>query len=264
MAQKGWNQGFEKKGSFWGNWGYNVSAYSRSDITFVGQDYNFTLYDMKGTDRPTPFSAEMYLNPKNLSIPQWNLRFGYFISDRWSISIGTDHMKYIVPYDQWAAIEGYINIDNTTWNGAYNRQPFLVSDEFLMFEHTDGLNYASVEAEYHGNVYKFNDKHQINFYVGPGIGLLVPRSNVTLMEMPRYDAFHVAGFGLSGKAGIQVNLWKYLMLSAESKNGFISMQDILSTGKNLPDRANQTFWFTEFTWSIGFIVDFSKKQKEVK
>ncbi len=257
-AQKGWNQDYSKKNHFYGYWGYNLSEYSKSDISFKGDDYNFTLYDVTAYDRPTPFSFNVYFNPSTISIPQWNLRFGYFFSNRWSISLGTDHMKYVMKQNQTSPIEGYINIAGGEDNKIYNREPKLLTEEFLKFEHTDGLNYGSIEVEYHGNIYTFNEKHSINYYVGPGVGLLVPRTNITLMEYPRYDEFHVAGFGLSGKVGVDFVLWKHLMLNAEWKNGYINMSDILTTGDNPTDRANQIFWFTEFTWTIGFILDFSK------
>lgn len=264
FAQKGWNQAYHRKNQFFGHWGYNVSGYSTSDISFVGQDYNFTLYDVKATDRPTQFDWDTYLNPGSISIPQWNLRFGYFISDRWSVSIGTDHMKYVMQQDQYVAIEGYIRVANGSDNGIYNRQPKKLTDDFLKFEHTDGLNYASIETEYHGNVYQFNEKHSIDYYIGPGIGILIPRSNITLMDFERYDAFHIAGYGMSAKMGIQTILWKHLTFNAEWKNGFISMQDILTTGDNPNDRAMQNFWFTEFTGTIGFIMDFTKKAKSIE
>ena len=261
FAQKGWNQEYKRKNHFDFFWGYNVSGYSKSDISFVGRDYNFTIYDVKAYDRPTPFKVDPYLNPGMFTIPQWNMRATYHFADRWSVSIGTDHMKYVMPQDQFVAMEGYINIPGGSHNGVYNRQPKKLTDDFLLFEHTDGLNYASIEMEYHGNIYRFNDKHEINYYVGPGAGLLIPRSNVTLMEYPRYDEFHVAGYGLSGKIGLQTILWKHLTFNAEWKNGYMSMQDILTTGDNPNDRAMQTFWFSEFTGTIGFILDFTKKEK---
>lgn len=263
FAQSGWNQNFNRKNQFFGHWGYNISGYSNSDISFVGQDYNFTLYDVKASDRPTPFNLDTYFNPSSISIPQWNLRFGYFITNHWSISIGTDHMKYVMPQDQFVAVEGYINVGNSH-DGAYNRQPKKLTEEFLKFEHTDGLNYASIEAEYHGNIYQFNEKHSIDYYIGPGVGMLLPRSNVTLMEFPRYDAFHIAGYGFSAKMGAQFVLWKHLTFNAEWKNGFINMPDILTTGQNPNDRATQSFWFTEFTGTIGFILDFTKKPKSAE
>jgi hypothetical protein len=261
QAQKGWNQEYKRKNHFDFFWGYNVSGYSKSDISFVGQDYNFTLYDVEAYDRPTPFQVDPYLNPSAFTIPQWNMRATYHFADRWSVSIGTDHMKYVMPQDQYVAMEGYININGGKYNGVYNREPQKLTEDFLIFEHTDGLNYASIEAEYHGNIYRFNEKHEVNYYVGPGAGILIPRSNVTLMDYPRYDEFHVAGYGVSGKVGVQTILWRHLTLNAEFKNGYISMQDILTTGDNPNDRARQTFWFSEFTWTIGFILDFTKKSK---
>ena len=261
FAQKGWNQEYQRKNSFEFFWGYNVTGYSESDISFIGQDYNFTIYDVKANDRPTPFAVDPYLNPGMFTIPQWNLRFGYHFANRWSVSIGTDHMKYVMPQDQVVPIEGYIDIAGGEHNGVYNRQSKELTEDFLLFEHTDGLNYASIEVEYHGNIYQFNEKHSINYYVGPGVGILLPRSNVTLMNYPRYDEFHIAGYGLSGKVGVQAILWRNLTFNAEWKNGYISMQDILTTGDNPTDRAMQTFWFSEFTGTIGFILDFSKKDK---
>tara|TARA_R110002050_G_scaffold300722_2_gene471913 strand:- start:56535 stop:57377 length:843 start_codon:yes stop_codon:yes gene_type:complete len=261
IAQKGWNQEYKRKNHFDFIWGYNVAGYSNSDISFVGKDYNFTLYDVKAYDRPTPFSVDPYLNPGMFTIPQWNMRASFHFANRWSISIGTDHMKYVMPQNQYVAMEGYINIPGNKFNGVYNRQPQKLTDDFLLFEHTDGLNYASIETEYHGNIYRFNEKHEINYYVGPGVGILIPRTNITLMDYPRYDEFHVAGFGLSGKIGMQAILWKHLTFNAEWKNGYISMQDILTTGANPDDRASQTFWFSEFTGTIGFTLDFSKKDK---
>lgn len=261
FAQQGWNQEYSRKGQFFGHWGYNVSSYSNSDISFEGQDYNFTLYNVAAADRPTAFDWDTYFNPGTISIPQWNLRFGYFITNHWSLSIGTDHMKYVMPQNQSVAIEGYIDIQNGNHNGVYNRQQKELTTDFLKFEHTDGLNYASIEAEYHGNIYQFNEKHSLDYYIGPGAGILIPRSNVTLMEYPRYDEFHLAGYGLSAKVGVQAILWKHLTFNAEWKNGYISMQDILTTGANPTDRAKQSFYFTEFTGTIGFILDFTKKDK---
>lgn len=255
FAQKGWNQPYNKKNHLYGSWGYNRSVYSSSDITFHGEHYDFTLFDVNANDRPTPFSLDPYFSPTAFTIPQYNLFIGYFFSEKWSVNIGADHMKYVMQQDQYAPIEGYIDVPNGEHNGIYNRQQMLLSDDFLMFEHTDGLNYLSVEFQYNANLFQFNEKHSINYYAGAGGGLLVPRSNVTLMNFPRYDEFHVAGYGLSAKIGLQAILWKHLTFNIESKNGYISMQDILTTGAYTSDRSEQTFWFSEITGTVGFIFD---------
>lgn len=256
----GWFRNFDKKGHLFGYWGYNRSVYSRSNIHFQGQQYNFSLSDVKATDRPTPFNMKDYFSSASITIPQYNMRFGFFLTKKWSISGGVDHMKYVMIQDQTVPIEGYIKVPGSTHNGIYNRQPKQMTEDFLKFEHTDGLNYISIEAEYHDNLYTFNKKHALNFYAGPGVGLLVPRSNVTLLNFPRYDEFHVAGYGLSAKVGIQAVIWKYITLNFESKSGFISMQDILTTGANITDRSRQTFWFTELMGTVGFVINLSSSK----
>src|SRR5436190_1568174 len=52
-------------------WGYNRSFFSHSDIHFSGPGYNFTIYDVLATDRPTKFSAAAYLNPAHITVPQY-------------------------------------------------------------------------------------------------------------------------------------------------------------------------------------------------
>jgi hypothetical protein len=54
---------------------------------------------LKGTDRPTKFGWT-YFNPSQLTIPQYNFRLGYFITDAFSISIGSDHMKFVIKENQ--------------------------------------------------------------------------------------------------------------------------------------------------------------------
>ena len=71
-----------KKGSFYFYLGWNKSAYTKSDITFTGDNYNFTLYDVVADDRQSPLSANIYLNPANITIPQYNMRIGYFFNDK--------------------------------------------------------------------------------------------------------------------------------------------------------------------------------------
>jgi hypothetical protein len=263
-AQKGWNQYYSNKGHWYGFWGYNISGYTKSDISFRGENYDFTLYNVDAADRPTPFSANEYFNPSTISIPQWNIRFGYFFSEKWSVSFGTDHMKYVMPQGQMVAIEGYINIPESVHNGVYNGQEKELTEEFLKFEHTDGLNYVSIDFEYNDNLYRLSKNHAINYYIGPGAGILIPRTNITLMNYPRYDEFHVAGFGISGKVGLEFILWKHLIFNIESKNGFIDMPDILTTGEHTNDRSKQTFWFSEFTWSVGFLIGRENPHKESK
>ena len=67
-----------KKDGFFFTWGYNWSWYSNSDIKFEGENYNFELKSVDASDRQTPFTFEKYFRFNSITIPQYNLRLGYY------------------------------------------------------------------------------------------------------------------------------------------------------------------------------------------
>ncbi len=261
FAQKGWFEQEDKKGELYLYWGYNRALYSNSDITFTGSNYDFTLTDVVAKDRQTEFAVDPYLNPAAFTIPQYNYRFGYYFKSRWSLSLGMDHMKYVMPQDQMVKINGFINEPSSVYQGEFSDQNISLVESFLTFEHTDGLNYLSLEAEHFTNLYRFNQKHSINIYGGAGGGMLIPKSNVKLMGFDRHDVFHVAGFGLSAKAGINVTLWRFFFIQTELKGGYINMGDILVRPGDVVDRSSQDFWFTQWNFVIGGYISLSKNKE---
>lgn len=48
-----------------------------------------------------------YINPAKWPIPRLNFRAGYFISGKYSISLGWDHMKYVAADIQTVKMQGY-------------------------------------------------------------------------------------------------------------------------------------------------------------
>ena len=87
-------------------WGYNRATFAKSDIHFSGPDYDFTLFDVVAKDRPTKFNFKTYFSPTSITIPQYDYRFGFFLTRHFAISIGMDHMKYVVTNDQTVAHVG--------------------------------------------------------------------------------------------------------------------------------------------------------------
>lgn len=265
------------KGKFFVSWGGNRESYTKSDVNFRGKDYNFTVANMKAHDKPKGYHID-YVNPANMTIPQTNFRMGYFFSDHYSVSIGWDHMKYVMTQNQTANVTGNINLPadqaGSFYNGDYNNTPvnmFLYGAQeggipggtqgnppaFLMYEHTDGLNYINTEVSRHDDISKLfgitnTDKVQINLTEGLGAGLLYPKTNTTLLGKERHDDFHISGYGLSAKAGINFTFFKYFYLQGELKGGYINMQDIKTTRSN-DDSASQDFFFLQRIIAVGGI-----------
>lgn len=246
-----------KKGSFYAYWGWNRDLYSKSDITFRGNDYNFTLDNVVAKDRQSPFEFEVYLNPNKVTIPQYNFRIGYYFNDKYEVSIGADHMKYVMQNNRMSTITGHITNSGTAYDGTYDHAPINLSKDFLMFEHTDGLNYLNSEVRRCDQIYN-RGIFRIHFQSGAGFGILVPRTNTTLLGNPRYDQFHLSGFGLAGVSAIKVDVGERFFLQTEFKAGYINMPNIRTTMFD-SDIAKQHFWFLQS--NIVFGVNFNYKKK---
>lgn len=249
-----------KKGKLFVFWGWNVSSYSNSDISFRGNNYDFKLHDVVATDRQSPWDPSVYLNPGLITIPQTNFKIGYFINDHYAISAGVDHMKYVMVQDQTVRIDGAIS-NGSIYDKAYSNEEIVLSDEFLTFEHTDGLNYINVEIERVDDILKMTKRGkknlEINTIVGVGVGAVLPKTNAKLMNNERHDDFHLAGYGLNTKIGLNVTFFRYFFVQGELKGGFIHMPDIRTT-QFKSDKASQAFFFGEANFLFGAIFKIAK------
>jgi hypothetical protein len=269
----------KNKGKAYFYWGGNRAKYSKSDISFKGDNYNFTLYDVNAQDKPKGWHVD-YINPGRMTIPQTNFRLGYYIHDNYQISFGVDHMKYVVIRPQNVQINGYINFDGSdggdvAYNGTYNGDDTInlidtkdVDGDplFFEFEHTDGLNYINFEiarVDDLGKFFKWNpNKIQINLLEGVGIGGLYPKTNATIIGKPRNDEFHWSGYGVSAKAGLNLTFFKHFMIQTELKGGFINMPWIKTTADG--DSAKQKFWFIQHNITVGYVFQLFNNNKTKK
>lgn len=248
------------KGNFYVFWGWNRANYTKSTIHFTGDSYDFTLHNVVARDRQSPFSTRLYLNPANITIPQTDLRLGYYIKDKWQVSFGVDHMKYVMVSDQHVQMMGRIANSGTDYDGVYPKQDFQIKRDFLLFEHTDGLNYLNLELRRSDVLW--GSKHVwLSAQYGAGLGALMPKTNATLLNNARHDAFHLAGYGLAAVGAVNINFYKYFFIQGELKGGFIHMPDIRTT-EYKADRASQKFAFAEYIVSFGVNVPLGEFKKD--
>jgi len=240
------------KGKMYVFWGWNRANYSASDITFKGDDYNFALQNVKAIDKPKPFGI-YYFKLDEVTIPQTNYRIGYFFKENYTISIGVDHMKYVMRNNQTVKINGEINTGGN-FDGVYTNNEIVLTEEFLTFEHTDGLNYVNIEVSRFDNLdnwLKFPVKNiDINLTEGLGVGVLYPKTNTALLGKERYDEFHVSGYGVSAHIGLNITFFKHFFIQSNMKVGYINMQDIRTTASK-SDSASQHFTFFENMYVFG-------------
>jgi hypothetical protein len=248
-----------KKGNFFIYWGWNRSNYTNSDIHFNGSNYDFTLSKVIAKDRQSEFDPGLYFNPATMTIPQYNLRIGYFFHDKYQVSIGTDHMKYVMLNDQTVKINGSISQTGTEYDGTYTNQDIVLAQKFLLFEHTDGLNYGNIEVRRFDELL-IRKRFSISVSEGAGLGILLPRTNTTLLTNARYDEFHLAGYGFGIVGALNITFFKHFFVQSEWKGGFINMPDIRTT-MNTSDRASQYFFFSQYNICFGATFRLNKREK---
>ena len=260
----------QQKGDFYASWGYNKSWFNKSDIHFSGQGHDFVLYDVKAKDRPSELNFD-YINPSKLTIPQFNFHIGYFISDKYSISIGWDHMKYVAVDFQKVIMKGFVdpsgvsdsliksNMEhlNSKYSpsGTYqNVEVQMTPNDFVDYEHTDGLNYASIEIERYDELWQNlkNNKLGITLVSGVGTGLIIPRTYAHLFGSGRNHYWNVSGWGINTKVGLKLNLTRHIYLQTDFKYGYLQMQNVHTTDRYQLDKAQQNIVFYENYWLIGF------------
>ena len=245
-----------KKGDITVLWGWNRGWFTNSDINFSGENYDFIITDVVATDRQTKFDPAIYFHPQWITIPQTNFRIEYFHKENYSMSLGLDHMKYVVQQNQNVAISGNIKNSGTLYDGDYSNEIINIEDGFLQFEHSDGLNYINFEYRRFDNLVKYKNWN-LNIAEGIGTGFLLPKTNATLFNNKRNDEFHLAGYGFN--AVIALNLsYKRCFIQSELKGGVFNMPDIRTT-EHKSDRASQYFFFSQLNFLVGYYF-ISKKE----
>ncbi len=239
------------KGKFYFYWGYNRGIFSKSNIHVYGEGYDFTIYDAVAKDRPENPSL-VYINPDQLTIPQFNIRAGYYLTKRWAVSVGYDHMKYVMQNGQTARVSGVITKGaSEKYAGTYLNREMVIEKDFLKFEHTDGLNIVTIDIEHYIPLYTGKQKRfKLEGTVGTGGIWVAPRSDLRVFDKGLNNDYHVAGYTWTGKAGFRINAFKRFFFQAETRGGYISLPSVLVDNES-PEMADHNFTFLEFSTVIG-------------
>jgi hypothetical protein len=243
----------KKKGTFYGGWGYNKDWFSKSDLHFkntsdeyntytnVKDNYNFTIYGAKAKDRP----GFKDILRTDLSIPQYVYRFGYYFNDKHNlgIEINFDHAKYVVVDNQTLRVKGSIH-------GQYIDKDTLIDrNTFLHFEHTNGANFLMINAMKRQRLLiSKKEKHQLFAIIKPGLGILIPKTEVILFGQELDNRFHIAGWCGGVEAGLRYEAFKHIYLEYTAKEVFAHYTDVLVIGSG---KAQHYFWAFENILVLG-------------
>ena len=236
-------------------WGYNRAFFTKSDITFKGTDcssnnYLFKFKKVKAYDRPTT-DFTTYYHPLKFTIPQYNFNYATSLKNNTNISIGIDHMKYVVKSDQTVSITGdYENCEEFQELKNEQKSTIKLDKNKFELEHSDGLNYINTQL-YKETTFLEHNNFRLNPYIGGGLGLLSPVTKSKLFCNDMVDKLNLtAGGGINITVGTKL-LYKKFFTNIEVKVGYINMPNIRTTKNKKLEKASQYFFFVEPIVKIG-------------
>lgn len=216
-----------QKNAMYFYWGYNRSLYTKSNINFVGPDYNFTLVKAIARDRPSG-EFKTYVNPRTISVPQFNIRVGWYYKFRWDWSVGYDHMKYVMRDNQELYVNGYIEGTDNYYlqNGTYSNDDgkIFIHPNELHYENTNGLNYLSVQLSNTAPIYKTNhSEFAILRRIGAGLGPVITQVDFNWDNEQYHSKLKFGGYGFHVHAGFRLDFFQRFFILNNFRGGFVHL-----------------------------------------
>ena len=195
---------------FFVSWGYNGDSYTKSDMHFsqpsLGND--FKLLSVEAHDS----KAWTDLFDHALTVPQYNVRAGYFWNEKWGLELAMDHIKWIVTQDQSVRMTG-------TLNGAPVDTDVVLTEGVLKYQLNNGANPVFVNLV---RRYRLAGQHgrtgYLTFLAKAGGGFAVPHTENTLFGVNNEAGFQFfQGWNLDAVAAARVHMYKGLYFEFEEK-----------------------------------------------
>jgi len=255
------NQYSIAKGALFGYWGYNISSYTRSTIRFVGPGYDFKLAHAYAHDRPE-YKIRQYFRPTTWTIPQYNIRLGYFFKDHWAIAAGMDHLKYVLGNYNQVPLTGHIDPSlNTPWVGDHVNMPVVTRNEEFHYENTDGNNYIHFDVIYAKYLYRTRQgEFAITAMGGLGAGGIVSVDDFTFAGTKTMKRYSLSGYGITGLVGIRLEFFKHFFINTEVSGGFMHQVKVLNRPNTKDYYTSHYFGEAMFQIDLGGIVYIHSKK----
>lgn len=241
-------------GTLFFHWGYNRSWYTKSDIHFQGSGYDFTMANATAHDNPEKF-GKVYFNPAKLTIPQFNIRLGYNITDNWAISFGYDHMKYLFDDNNHVSLTGFVTpgLDLVSGlSGSYENYEMVTEREKFHYENSDGLNYIRAEVTRLQNIYHTKDRNfAMTALGGVSVGGILSFNDLRFAGEDTKRTISLSGYGISGHLGLRFEFFKHVYLQGNYGGGFMHQVHVKNRPNDASAYTKQKFGYMDFSVVLG-------------
>jgi hypothetical protein len=243
------------QGTLFGYWGYNRAGFTKSNMRFVGPGYDFTLGGAKSHDNPEKF-GKAYINPSQVTVPQFNARLGYYIRDHWAISLGYDHMKYIFKDHNEVTLSGTIDPSvGAQWSGTYSGENVVTDRDSFHYENSNGLNYLRLELTRTDMLKNFgrNEWFAISSNLGISAGGLLSYNDLTFAGEKTTATISMSGYGISLHAGLRLEFFRHVFLQTSYSGGFHHQVKVRNRPNDPSAYTRHAYGFMMWDTALGFL-----------
>jgi hypothetical protein len=205
--------------------------------------YDFVVKDAKAHDSP---DFDKIRDVINITIPQFNFRIGFWLNNKndEGFEINYDHAKYVVTDGQVANFKGTIN-------GVAVDKDSLLQRQFFHFEHTDGANFWMINYMKRNIIYSKKNKIKFGYVIKPGLGVVVPRTDVTLFGHRLNNNWKLAGVTAGLETSLRLELYKHYVLELSGKGGWANYVNCFVLGKG-NGQVQHSFGYLETIFCFGY------------
>jgi hypothetical protein len=201
-----------KDGDFYFSWGYNTEWYTHSNIhvSQPGQNSDFTFMDVTAHDHK---GWDNNLLHKDISIPQYNYRIGYFFNEKqdWGFEINFDHTKYVVQYGQSVRLKG-------TLNGRSVDTTVVTNESALLWMLNNGANFLQFNLVKKLKILDLcSSKIQFDCLLKAGVGPTIPHVENTIFGHDNVPHFQFGGWNADADVSFKLNFFKHIFIEYQSK-----------------------------------------------
>lgn len=199
-------------GAFYFSWGYNTEFYTRSDIKVsqpsLGNDFvfnNVKAHDHKGWND--------HFFQKELTVPQYNYRIGYFFNERQDlgIEINFDHTKYVVDSDQ------RIHLTGTFQNKQIDTSIVTDSNTFE-WQLNNGANFLEFNIVKKIKILtKWKNNIRLDALLKLGAGPVIPHVKNSIFGNDNSPHFQLGGWNIDADAAFRLTFFKHIFLELFDK-----------------------------------------------
>jgi hypothetical protein len=244
----------KRKKSFYCTWGYSRQAYTTSTLHFVNKGnpgvlneygpYDFYIEDAKAHDKP---DFDQLGDIINITIPQYNFRIGMWLNNKndEGFELNYDHAKYVVTDGQTVHFRGTIN-------GTAVDKDSVLDRNYFHFEHTDGANFWMINYMKRNEIYySKKNNFKLSYVFKPGVGVVIPRTDVTLFGKHLNNNWKLAGVMAGIETSLRFDLYKHYVIELAGKAGWADYINTFCLGKG-NGRASHNFGFVEGVFTVGY------------